>query len=107
MQMEFADVNESNHLQKIASEISKEVLFFSFISVIQADLNKFMMLWNCRNMQKYFETPVRAPEVLLNLPAVAGFPKNGVIVTEKDIENAEEIVCIDRYLSHLQDTVLL
>ena len=33
-------------------EINKEVLVFSFISVIQAELNEFMRIWNCHKMKK-------------------------------------------------------
>ena len=33
------------------------------------------------------------------MPTVAGFPKNGVNVTERDITIAEEIIGIDLYVT--------
>ena len=43
-------------------------------------------------MQRYFKITGHFPEVLFNVSAVAGFPKNGVIDTMKDTKIAEEIV---------------
>lgn len=50
-----------------------------------------MKIWNCSNIHKYFETPGRVSEVLLNVPAVAEFFKNGLAVTQKDTKAAKEI----------------
>ena len=86
-------------MQKTVSATNKEVLVLRFFSVIQTESNEFMRTWNCRNKRKRFETSGRIPEMLFNLLAVAGFPKNGVDVTAIDIKVAKEIICIDLYLT--------
>ena len=65
-------------------------LFFSFIPVIQAELNEFMRRWNCRNIRKSAEAPGGVPEMLFNVPAVVGFPKKGINVSKRDIQIAKK-----------------
>ena len=79
-------------------EINKEVLVFSFISVIQAELNEFMRIWNCHKMKKQDDTPVRVSEIIFNVPAVSRFPKDPVIIIQRDTK-IEEIFYIELYLT--------
>ena len=59
----------STNLHKSSSAIHREVFVFSFIPVIQADLNKFMITLNCRNIRKLAEAPGGVLEMLFNVPA--------------------------------------
>ena len=58
-----------------------------------------MRIWNCCNIHKSSESLGHVPGILFNVPTVAGFPKNGVNVTERDITIAEEIIGIDLYVT--------
>ena len=84
----------STNLHKSSSAIHREVFVFSFIPVIQADLNKFMITLNCRNIRKLAEAPGGVLEMLFNLPAIVGFPKKGTNVRERDIHVDKETVVI-------------
>ena len=59
----------STNLYKSSSAIHREVFVFSFIPVIQADLNEFMITLNCRNIRKSAEAPGGFLETLFNVPA--------------------------------------
>ena len=63
------------NLDKPSLSIHKKVLVFSFISVIQSELNEFRQIWNCRNIRKSAEASGGGPEMLLNIPALVGFLK--------------------------------
>ena len=63
----------NTNLHKLLSTIHTEVLVFSFIPVIQAELNQFMRTQNCRNIQNIEMS--KCSEMLFNVPAIDGFPK--------------------------------
>ena len=67
------------------SGINKEVLVFSIISLIQAELNELTRIRNCYHIRKFTAAP----------PEEAGFLKNGDNVTERYIKVAEEIIGIN------------
>ena len=52
------------NLRKPSSAIHREVFAFSFIPVIQADLNDFMRTWNCRNIRKSAKAPGGVSEIV-------------------------------------------
>ena len=74
----------STNLHKPSSATHREVLVFTFIPVIQAELNEFMRTWNRRNVRKSAEAPRGVTEMLINVPAIVGFPKK-VLIPVKEI----------------------
>ena len=58
----------STNLHKSSSAIHR-VFVFSFIPVLQADLNEFMITLNCWNIRKSAEAPGGVLEKLFNVPA--------------------------------------
>ena len=93
------------NLHKPSSATHREVLVFSFIPVIQAELNEFMRTWNCRNIRKSTEAPGGVPEMLFNVPAIAGFPKKGTNFSERDIQIAEETLGIAQYPTYFDKDI--
>ena len=77
------------------SGINKEVLVFSIISIIQAELNELMRIRNCHHIRKFTAAP----------PAEAGFLKNGDNVTVRYIKIAEEIIGIHLYFTHIDEVI--
>ena len=92
-------------MHKPSSAIDREVLVFSFIPVIQAELNEFMRTCNCRNIRKSVETPGGVPEMLFNVPAIIGFPKNGTNANERDTQIAKETLGIAQYPSYFDKDI--
>ena len=95
----------NTNLHKPSSAIHREVLVLSFIHEIQAQLNEFMRIWNCRNIRKSAEAPGGVPKMLVNVPAIVGFPKKGTNVSEKNIHIAEETLGIAQYLSYFDEDI--
>ena len=57
----------STNLHKPSSGIHRDVFVFSFIPIIQAELNEFMRTWNCRNIRKSAEAPGGVPCLMYQL----------------------------------------
>ena len=95
----------NTNLPKPSSAIHREVLVFSFIPVIQTELNIFMRIQNCRNIRKSAGAPGGVPMMLFNVPAVVRFPKKGTNVCEKDLQVAEEALGIGQYPTYFDKDI--
>ena len=59
------------------SQFHSEGLIFSFMPVIQAQLNDFVRIWNIRKIRKSSTSPGSIPEILFNAPSTVRFDKKG------------------------------
>ena len=55
------------------SEFHRKPLIFSFMSVIQAQLNDFVRIWNIRKIRKSSTSPGGVPEILFDAPSTVRF----------------------------------
>ena len=77
--------------------IHRDILVFSFITVIQAKLNELMRAWNCWNIRELAEALGGVSEILFNVPTVAGFPKKGTNVNIRVKQTDKETISIAQY----------
>ena len=73
----------------------QELLLFCFLPVIQLELNDFFTTWNSRNVRKSASGPGGKPDMLFQFPTTTGHGHQGKVVSQRDIEIAEEILKID------------
>ena len=92
--IDFFSAMINNFIHKPDCLMHKEVLLFCFMPVLQAELNEWLRLWNTRRVRKSANAPGGIPEVLFNVPTVAGFRDRGVIVDDADIESARSVLGI-------------
>ena len=67
------------------------------MSVIQAQLNDFVRIWNFRKIRKSSTSPGRVPEILFNAPSTVTFDKKGYSVDDLDLRVAQNIIGIDQH----------
>ena len=79
------------------SEFHRKPLIFSFMSVIQAQLNDFVRIWNIWEISKSSTSPGGVPEILFNAPSTVGFDKKGYSVDDLDLRVAQDIIGIDQH----------
>ena len=70
------------------SQFHREALIFSFMPVIQAQLNDFVRIWNNREIKKSSTCPGGVPEILFNAPSTVGFDKKEYSVDDLDLRVA-------------------
>ena len=69
---------------------------FSFMPVIQAQLNDFVRIWNIQEIRKSSTSPGDVPEKLFNALSTVGFDKKGYSVDYLDLRVAQDIIGIDQ-----------
>ena len=79
------------------SEFHREALIFSFMPVIQAQLDDFVYIWNIRKIRRSSTSPGGVPEILFNAPSTVGFDKKGYSVDDLDLRVAQDIIGIDQH----------
>ena len=79
------------------SEFHREAVIFSFMPVIQAQLNDFVRIWNVREIWKSSTSPGGVPEILFNAPSTVGFNKKGYSVDDLDLRVAQDIIGIEQH----------
>ena len=72
----------------------QELLMFSFMPVIQKELNEFARTWNTRYVRQSAAAPGGKPDVLFSVPDTVGFQNQGKLVSDEEIEIAERIIGI-------------
>ena len=81
-------------LYKPEFDTHREVLIFCFLSVIQNELNKFVLRWNCRAVRQSSDAPGGNPDLLFHCPPL-GFQKKGIQIGQEDINIVNEVLGID------------
>ena len=67
------------------------------MSVIQAQLNDFVRIWNMRKIRKSSTSPGGVPEILFNALSTVRFDKKGYSVDDIDLRVAQDIIGIDQH----------
>ena len=67
------------------------------MSVIQAQLNDFVRIWNMRKIRKSSTSPGGVPEILFNALSTVRFDKKGYYVDDIDLRVAQDIIGIDQH----------
>ena len=67
------------------------------MSVIQAQLNDFVRIWNIWEISKSSISPGGVAEILFNAPSTVGFDKKGYSVDDLDLRVAQNIIGIDQH----------
>ena len=67
------------------------------MSVIQAQLNDFVRIWNIRKIRKSSTSPGGVPEILFNALSTVRFDKKGYSVDDIDLRVAQDIIGIDQH----------
>ena len=67
------------------------------MSVIQAQLNDFVRIWNIRKIRKSSTSPGSVPEILFNALSTVRFDKKGYSVDDIDLRVAQDIIGIDQH----------
>ena len=75
--IDFFDDMIRSRIHKPACPLHKEVLIFSFMPVIQSQLNECVRIWNTRRIRQSAKAPGGIPEILFNVPSSAGFRNRG------------------------------
>ena len=96
------------------SEFHREAFIFSFMLVIQAELNDFVRIWNIRKIRKSSTSPGGVPEILFNAPSTVRFGKKGYSVDDIDLRVAQGIIALInilfarriRYMSYSYATLI-
>ena len=70
---------------------------FSFMPVIQAQLNDFVRIWNIQEIRKSSTSPGDVPEKLFNALSTVGFDKKGYPVDYLDLHVAQDIIGNDQH----------
>ena len=84
-------------LHKPSCPLHKEVLLFSFMPVLQVQLNECMRLWNTRHIRQSATAPGGVPEMLFNVPSCVGFQQQGVKIDRTDVQVAKTVLGIDHH----------
>ena len=66
------------------------------MSVIQAQLNDFVRIWNIREIRKSSTSP-GVPEILFNAPSTVGFYKREYSVDDLNLRVAQDRTGIDQH----------
>ena len=67
------------------------------MSVIQAQLNDFVRIWNMWKIRKSSTSPGGVPEILFNALSTVRFDKKGYSVDDIDLRVAQDIIGIDQH----------
>ena len=67
------------------------------MSVIQAQLNDFVRIWNMRKIRKSSTSPGGVPEILFNALSTVRFDKKGYSVDDIDLRVTQDIIGIDQH----------
>ena len=76
------------------SDFHREALIFSFMPVIQAQLNDFVCIWNIREIRKCSTSSGGVPEIFFNAPSTVGFDKKRYSVDDLDLPVAQDIMAL-------------
>ena len=77
----FTDMS-INGIFKPDNKLHEELLLLVFMSILQKELNEFLMTWNSRNVRQSGAAPGGVLDVLFHMPGTVGF-QNQEIVAEK------------------------
>ena len=67
----FSDLRKCR-IFNLGSQFHDEALIFSFMPIIQGQLNNFVRIWNIRKIRKFLTFPGGVPEILFNAPSRVG-----------------------------------
>ena len=96
-------VNEGVHRPQLETHV--KCLLFSFLPIIQLELNDVVKTWNMRQVRQSSSSPGGKPDILYYLPETVGYSKMGLTVSEEYLTIAEEFVGLDHYPRHRNKTV--
>ena len=85
---------EKSCLYKPEFDTRKEVLIFCFLSVIQNELNEFVLSWNSRTVRQSSDAPEGNPDLLFHCPPLA-FQRKVVQIGQQDINIVKEVLGSD------------
>jgi len=92
--IEFFDDMVKQHIYLPSNIFHTEAFIFSFMPVIQLELNQSLKMWNARNVRQSSRTPGGVPDILFNMPLTVGFENKGIDLNENDIKIAENLFSI-------------
>ena len=72
----------TNGIFKQDNKLHEELLLLVFMSILQKELNEFLMTWNSRNVRQSEAAPGGVLEVPFHMPGTVGF-ENQEIGAEK------------------------
>ena len=78
-------------------QFHRKALIFSFLPVIQAQLNDFVRTWNIREIRKSSTSPGSVTEILFNAPSAVWFNKKEYSVDDPDLRVGQDIIGIDQH----------
>ena len=81
-------------MYKPVFDIRKKLLLFCFFSVIQNELNEFVLRWNRRTISQPSGAPGGNPDLLFHCPPPE-FQRKGIKEGQEDINIVKEVLGLD------------
>ena len=85
---------EKGCLYKTVFNTHKKLLLFCFFSVIQNELNEFVLRWNRRTVSQSSGAPGGNPDLLFHCPPPE-FQRKGIKIGQEDINIVKEVLGLD------------
>ena len=102
--MDFSNLIKSKNFNP-GSQFHREALIFSFMPVIQAQLNDFVRIWNIRKIRKSSTSPGGVPEILFNARSTFRFDQKGYSADDLNLRVAQGITGIDEHPFCMNDQI--
>jgi hypothetical protein len=95
--IDFFTMMEKDGLYNGNLETHKELLLFSFLPVVQSELNHMVETWNRRQVRQSAVGPAGKPDMLFYFPGSFGYDHQGIGVNTDDLVVAEDMLGIDSF----------
>ena len=92
----FCDMID-RHIFLPANVFHQAALLYSFLPVIQVQLNEVVSLWNRRNIRQSSSAPGGIPDMLFAMPQTVGLSLQGHSVNSPDIAAAKDVLGIQHH----------